>query len=577
MNAQSLGLYIPEVKVSAWVAETHPKEAAVWLDNLPMANAPEAARELYQSLYTLNRQKLPAGDRLKLMNLYHEPVARVTESLMVSFRSGGLALSSKKRKLADFVRQLKQEMSIGFKLTMLTAMQARIMLSRKKVMEEALCSAMRYMSDVLCSCYQVYIPVPIGIWKEMHIMYQMADEYGWTNQGQARSPTIEQYYRDALLLGLCNPYQLPDGEWKKIKQFIDRFGSKVSVSNEVDVGSVSGRFLIDLDADRPPVPYPRDASVMQADHLRSLDTTQLTETVQDYIRMFKKGDPAARQKLGIECLGNSCLDMLRRMRRSWGLATGRRGDRIRKSGQCFIANSVYAIHYFASGQRPFVQPMFAETRSATPPPAAATAGDDPNKVMEGLDIDLGDPVNESYLDLDELEGNSKKKESSLASPILVAERVFRAESWQIRDESVTGLQLSHREGETQNVRVGDILGMGDGVNKDAWRIVTVRWVKTPKPGIIDIGVEILGGKARPVSLRRDEPGTLYVPALLLPPVTILKRPATLVVPAGTVKRDARYYVTDDDSGPARKVASIKLLERTAAFEHFVFANAANNS
>lgn len=575
MTTESLGLYIPEVKVSAWVAETHPKEAAVWLDNLPMANAPEAAREIYQSLYTLNRQRLAPAERLKLMNLYHEPVARVSDSLSVAFRSGGLALSSKKRKLADFIRQLKQEMAIGFKLSLLNAMNARMMMSRKKVMEEAMRSSMRYLADVMCSCYQVYIPVPIGAWKEMHILYQMAEEYGWAHQEEGNNPTIEQYYRDALLLGLCNPYQLPDGEWRRIKQFIDRFGSKAVIDTDVETGSISGKFLIDLDIDSPPVPYPRDTSVMQADYLRSLDATSLTAVVEDYIRMFKKGDPAARHKLGIECLGGNCLDMLRRMRRSWGLATGRRGDRIRKSGQCFIANSVYAIHYFASGQRPFVQPLFAESQPEKvmmqqPRP------DEPDNVLAGLDIDLGDPINEGYLDLDELEGKSSQKPKSLAEPLLSAERVFRAESWQIRDESVTGLQLSHKEGEDQHARVGDVLGIGDGVNKDTWRIATIRWVRTPKPNIVDIGVEVLGGKARPVSIRRDERGTVYVPGLLLPPVAILKRPATLVVPAGTYQPDARYYVVDDETGPARKVASLKLLERTGAFEHFVFANAASS-
>ena len=58
MTTSTLGLYIPEIKVSAWVAETHPKEAAEWLNDLPYGDASEAAREIYQSLYTLNRQKL---------------------------------------------------------------------------------------------------------------------------------------------------------------------------------------------------------------------------------------------------------------------------------------------------------------------------------------------------------------------------------------------------------------------------------------------------------------------------------------------------------------------------------------
>jgi len=575
MTTSTLGLYIPEMKVSAWVAETHPKEAAEWLNDLPYGDASEAAREIYQSLYTLNRQKLGPADRLKLMSLYHEPVARVVKGLTVSFRSGGLALSENKRKLADFVRQLKQEMAIGFKLAMIDAISTRMMMSKKKVIEASLESAMRYLAEVLYSCYQVYVPVPMGTWKEMHILYRYAEENDWFGQPADANPSIEKYYRDALLIGLCNPYQLPDGEWNKVYQFIDHWGDLAELHGDITTHNIAGRFLIDLDADAPPVAFPRGVSVSQADNLRALNALPLTSMVQDFVRRIKKGDPAVRTKMGVDCLDINCLDILRRMRRAWGLATGRRGDRIRKSGQCFVANSVSAIHYFASGQRPFVQPLFSESHNQ-PVVEHVAEPDVPGELPEGLDLDLGEPLNDNFIDLDTIGGTGKKKARNLADPIFAPERVYRAEPWGIHDQSVTGIQLTHKEAGNQQVRVGDVVGIEDGVNKDTWRIGVVRWVRTPKPRIIDIGVEMLSSKATPVAIRHDQRGTAYVPALLLPPVNILKRPATLVVPAGTYVEGDIYFVVDASEGPARKVAGLKLLERTAAFEYFVFANAAHN-
>ncbi|MBE9515903.1 MAG: hypothetical protein IME93_02875 [Proteobacteria bacterium] len=575
MNSNKLGLYIPEEKVSAWVAETHPKEAAAWLNDLPYADAPEAARELYQSLYTLNRQKLPPADRVKLMALYHEPVARVVEGLSTSFRSGGLALSEKKRKLADFIRQLKQEMAIAFKIAMLDAINARMMFSRKKVVERALESALRYMADVMQSCYQVYVPVPMGTWREMHILYRYAEDNDWFGQEAGASPSIEQYYRDALLLGLCNPYQLPEGEWEKMARCSDYWGDRAEIHSDIETHTIAGRFLMDLDADSPPVAFPRGVSVVQADNLRVLNALPLTAVVQDFVRRFKKGDPDARNKLGVDCLDANCLELLRRMRRAWGLATGRRGDRIRKSGQCFVATSVSAIHYFASGQHPFVQPLFSESQRI-PVIEHAPSVEDPSEVLDGLDMDIGEALNDNFIDLDAIGGQEKKKQKSLADPLFSAEKVFRAEPWQIRDESVSGIQLTHKEAGNQQIRVGDVVGLEDGVNRDAWRIGVVRWVRTPKPKIVDIGVELLGSKATPIAIRRDREGTAYVPALLLPPVTILKRPATLLVPAGIYAEEGMYFIVDASEGAARKVMALKLLERTGAFEYFVFANAVHN-
>lgn len=561
--------------MSAWVAETHPKEAAEWLNDLPFGDASEAAREIYQSLYTLNRQKLGPADRLKLMTLYHDPMARVVKGLTASFRSGGLALSERKRKLADFVRQLKQEMAIGFKLAMIDAINTRMMMSKKKVIEESLESAMHYLAEVLYSCYRVYVPVPIGTWKEMHILYRYAEDNDWFGQPADADPSIEKYYRDALLIGLCNPYQLPDGEWKKVYQFINHWGDLAEIHEDIETHNIAGRFLIDLDADAPPVAFPRGVSVSQTDHLRALNALPLTSLVQDFVRRIKKGDPAVRTKMGMDCLDINCLEILRRMRRSWGLATGRRGDRIRKSGQCFVASSVSAIHYFASGQRPFVQPLFSESQKR-PVAAWPVEPDEPAGLPEGLDLDLGEPLNDDFIDLGSMIGANKQKPKNLADPIFAPERVFRAEPWGIHDESVTGIQLTHKEAGNQQVRVGDIVGIEDGVNKDTWRAGVVRWVRTPKPRIIDIGVEMLSSKVTPVAIRHDRPGTAYVPALLLPAVNILKRPATLVVPAGTYVEGDVYFVVDASEGPARKVAGLKLLERTAAFEYFVFANAAHH-
>ena len=76
-----LALTLPTKRVSAWMAETDPKYAQAWIASLPLADSAETAREIYQALYTLNRQDLDAARRFELMELYNAPVATVTSTL----------------------------------------------------------------------------------------------------------------------------------------------------------------------------------------------------------------------------------------------------------------------------------------------------------------------------------------------------------------------------------------------------------------------------------------------------------------------------------------------------------------
>jgi hypothetical protein len=111
----NLALLIPKKEVSAWVAETNPKEARAWLESLPLADSGEAARDIYQTLYTLNRLELTMQSRFDLMELYKGPVAMVSSVLQSQVIGLALPLPPEVTKLAEFIRQLHMEMAIGYK------------------------------------------------------------------------------------------------------------------------------------------------------------------------------------------------------------------------------------------------------------------------------------------------------------------------------------------------------------------------------------------------------------------------------------------------------------------------------
>ncbi|HSW53097.1 MAG TPA: hypothetical protein VLG93_07690, partial [Sulfuricaulis sp.] len=206
-----LALSMPVKRVSAWMAETDPKYAQAWLASLPLADSAETAREIYQALYTLNRQELDAARRFELMELYNAPVASVTAALESYFTRAALPLTPKKRQLAEFIRQLHMEMAYGYKGCLQDLEKQRLRWGRKTLRAQALLRALHYLGEVLLHSYQVYMPYPPEVWRELHAIYQYAAEHELTQEvldtpaPMAAKTTLNQEYLRILLLGLSNP------------------------------------------------------------------------------------------------------------------------------------------------------------------------------------------------------------------------------------------------------------------------------------------------------------------------------------------------------------------------------------
>src|SRR4030067_399358 len=84
---------LPPWQTSAWVGETAPTGAAPCLAAWPLADSVQAAQQIYQALFTLNRMPLAADDRLVLMELYRKPVAAGAAGLQPHFARPSLPLT----------------------------------------------------------------------------------------------------------------------------------------------------------------------------------------------------------------------------------------------------------------------------------------------------------------------------------------------------------------------------------------------------------------------------------------------------------------------------------------------------
>ncbi len=536
---------LPAKRVSPWVVETSPEAAQAWIESLPLVDSAQVAQQLYQSLYTLNRMDLPVEDRLMLMELYRNPVASAANGLQHHFAHFSLPLRPRQKQLSDFLVQLYMEMAYGYKHVL------RAALSGRKPWEDegflvTLERAIRYLGEVLLRCYQVYMPFPPGVWKEIHGLYHYAERHGQALTRLPDDSSIVRAYLQTLMLGLCGPYQLPQNECHQVNAFLARWAHKVEISPRVGGIDPVGYFLLDLAADHPALPFPQDVSLRQSPTLRAVNAIELARVVHGFIARLQKGEPARQLDLGFECIGPQCTDTLKRMLRFWGLAGRRHFSRRRLRQPLSLCVGLNAVHFFMSGQQSFSPPHAA---TAVPENEALA----PNRFM--------------------LDPESLKSESTPAvADETPATEVFRVDSrWQVRDESAGGLSLVRSGDVGLPMRIGDVLGIQNAAGSD-WRIGVVRWVKSPDTRNVEVGVEMLAPHAQPLAVRpADSKDVPYSQALLLPPIEAMHQPTTLLVPRGFCRTGQDMDVAEGDM-PPRRVRVLNIVERTNAFAQVVFAD-----
>jgi cyclic-di-GMP-binding protein len=552
-------LSVPAHRVSAWVAETNPKNAAAWLAALPLANSAESAREIYQALYTVNRLELRLPHRLELMAMYDQAVATVCQGLQPHLLLEVPPLGPKKRQLAEFLRRLHIEMAYGYKCCLRDLSRARLSLRRKS--RSAICieRALYHLTEVLLRSYVVYLPHPSGAWREIHELYRLAESLGVADgplDGERRdagdSTTIDERYVRTLLLGLTNPYQLPHGAAQQVDAFLARWAAQARIVSQVEAGEMTGCFRVKADADAPPVPLGRNGKRVE-ENTRVLDARALLQTVHQFAARLEQGESIEQLGLGIECLDSTCVELLHRMIRSWGETAQRRYARRQQSSNVFICIGLNAAHFYANGQRPFVS--YIESLGLSPAPRASP-----------------DTSDVAFVDLDNVQDDGVGKVASIAEPVVSVPESHRVNRWRLRDIGPQGMSLTRYGDATAPIRVGDLIGVQQPTDLGRWRVAVIRWVKTPELDSIDMGIEMLAGGVSSGLVRRldsSDQTSHFLPALLLPANEITKHPPTLLLTRGTCQVGGVVELIDEEAEP-RQVRILRLLERTGSFEQVVY-------
>ncbi|MBA4288878.1 MAG: molecular chaperone [Pseudomonas sp.] len=502
--------------------DASPRDLKKWVDGLPKANIGETARQLYQALVELNQLKTPSENRLQLLEILRPEIYFVCKQLEKHFLNQAIVLDERPRKVANLCQALQNHLAIGYKLIVarLSAQDGR---ERNQLLAVALQRATHSLCGPLIRASQLYCPVPEGLWLELHQLYQMARSRSLhtiiIRDPQAlHTPGLstEQSYLVALLLGCARCNQMRQSAIARLAEVLEPWSALATLQAGDEASSL---FAVAPQFDGPP----RYISLFGPNELINavgIDPSGLVDAIKEHLLL------AADNKIQSRLLvpEGFSQDMLQHLAAAWGDIAERTFQRSQGQGALTLCIGMSALHFHLAGKRPFneVLQLPATTNAAVFKPDTGA----PDVWSNAFDAQKAN-LWENGMPFEEIQYASADKSTSTDNGSADTYPTFDVA---IVNISPGGYCLSWAKEVPSQLQAGELLGI-KSMPKQGWSVAVVRWIRQVRGGGTQMGIELIAPHAQACGLqlvRKAEQNSQYLRALLLPEISAISRPASVI-------------------------------------------------
>lgn len=538
-----MNLQLPQRKKPGnYSFNTDPAALTAWLNDLPLLNTERTRELLNGALQQVNALALPTQQRQKALELFTKPVICTTDALKKKFLNKPLPLNGNNLLYATQTLELLNQIAIGYRIL---ADDLRNNAAERPQLTIAIHRALRCLSEILLSCYQIYIQYPEGIWKTINLLYALADEHNITEQEvidtTLKTPvpcSIETVYKQALLLSLACPYRLRQKEIYIAHSTLMEWAS-FSQLHHMNDDNTHGLFSINLQSDTPPsyrIPGNEDAS---NSHARILDTKSMAQRIRNSSNT-----------------GQGSTDTLQRLLLAWGAMPKRQFARQQQDASVTLIIGLNAIHSLALGpalDEPKTDENIRDKDYLRDPTFESTTRINTNKPAVNHRADRNNPFKGAY-----------------AADNITPSRV---ESWKIADISAGGYCLLWDSDGVSCAQVGELVALieKERLDPDKWQLGAIRRMKFTEERGLELGVQLLSPGATAVWARPCKDGINTgdkIQGILLPEIKAIKVQASLLLPSMPFRTDCS--TTFEYSGHKETVKLTQQLESTGSFTQYHF-------
>jgi len=520
--------------------ETRPVQLRGWLDDLPYVDIAETTVLVLDAASRLNRQPLAPQTRFALLELYSEAYYRITDLVYGAGAETGLQPADSRASGAEPARRLSIEMAFGYKIIVNDSLDQKKLWGKNKALAAAIQRAVRFLGQVLATHFLNHAGHPSNVWREMYQLYRYAEEHQFLklaikepHRPDAASNTIDDTFKQILLIGLADPFALRHGELLDIYRYLEHYAQQAVVTLPEPIAAPVEHFVIDLDSDSRPSSYQQAGTTANAERCRLLKTGRLVHTVHEHLESLHTGKKPESPGLPVQRSIADTIRLLEHVKTTWGAAAMRRYRRQTDHGQVNVASGIRAIYYFLNGCTPF----------------------DPARYLK--------PAAEDSIDLG----------SQFQSFARIGGCTFDKHLFAVVNVSAGGIALRAPAGARDAMQVGQAVGLqqsGDP-NDNAWAIGVVRWFHECGTQEFELGIEFLAPHARHATLRAHTGSrieTEFQEGLLLTSQDPDDEPLnyTLLTASG-LYQDGRTLLVDVDNAVA-EVRAERRIESTPFFDQF---------
>lgn len=501
-----------------------PRDLKRWVAGLPKANIGETARQLYQALVELNQLLTPSDNRLQLLELLRPEVYFVCKQLERHFLNQAIVLDERPRKVANLCQALQNHLAIGYKL-IISRLLSQDSSERTPLLTVALQRAVHSLNGPLMRASQLYCPVPEGLWLELHQLYRIAQQRN-LHTTRVRDPlarhteglSVEQSYLVALLLGCARCNQMRQQSIALLAEALEPWSPLVKLQSSTTATSL---FAVAPLQDAPP----RYTSLFQPNELQSslgLDPTELVDAIKEYLLLPAEQQEQARLSVpqGVS------PDMLQHLAAAWGDIAERSFQRTQSQGHLNLCIGMSALHYHLAGQRVFSEVLQRAQESASVH-FAPRSNEAPDVWTNAFDAEKLQGWN-TPAPMEEIQ-YSKPAEPAQPSESSSLES-YPTYQLSIVNTSPGGYCLSWSKEVPSQLQAGELLGIQSS-GQQSWSVAVVRWIRQVRGGGTQMGIELIAPYAQSCGLqllRKTEQNSQFLRALLLPEISAISRPASLI-------------------------------------------------
>ncbi len=564
-----------------------PRAVRRWAEELPVANIGETARQVYNTLVTFNRIRIPTLIRTEVIETFREPVRYINTNIARHYYNTGFPLSSRARKAAQLTAALCDEVANAYKILFLDQILADDRNFNQNLVIVAAQRALRYIGQKIYHSMLVYRDYPEGAWREANYLYAWAAQNGVHQvpvkesrgflRARRNARSIESLYKALLLLATTNPYRLRQSQIRRIHERCQQWADLASLRPAHETRGNTGLFFINLWDDRPPRAT-LDETQRRDARFVALDLNAVVDEARNEFENSDWESPAYLEK-DQERLSRS---LLRPLIRTWTKSLERKYPRTA------IRTEIEAIVGLDNLFRLLEAKRAAEAAEAAQEKKAAH---EPTESLEKLigpssrltwndsvfsTLAIQGPA--SVLTGDSLLNDSKAIISTLLgsddNDLLHApkpkpmEDPFNVLTY---NQSVEGYCLSWRKSYPMRVRVGDVLGIRSPEKPDDYGIAVTRWIKHHSDTELYLGLQILAPTCTEVkisTLRSGGSADTSYRCLLLSNSDDSEHEQTLLTNAHVFKPETELLLTTEFG--QHRIRLTRWIESNNNFVHYQF-------